>query len=108
MERQLDEEFSRYGTVEKVTIVYDARVSEFFFRPPSIDSLTVSILQTGRSRGFGFIKMSAVDEAAACIEKLNGIVRFFLLHSYYLSTILTPFTSSGNRWTQAPRRLFRD
>ncbi|KAG8889632.1 hypothetical protein FRB98_003435 [Tulasnella sp. 332] len=53
VERQLDEEFGRYGTVDKVTIVYDAR--------------------TGRSRGFGFIKMSAVDEATACIEKLNGI-----------------------------------
>ncbi|KAG9006612.1 hypothetical protein FRB94_000538 [Tulasnella sp. JGI-2019a] len=53
VERQLDEEFSRYGTVDKVTIVYDAR--------------------TGRSRGFGFIKMNTVEEATACIEKLNGI-----------------------------------
>ena len=26
-ERDLDEEFSRFGTVEKVTIVYDQRVS---------------------------------------------------------------------------------
>ena len=31
-------------------------------------------LQTGRSRGFGFIKMGATEEATACIEKLNGIV----------------------------------
>ncbi|KAG8949323.1 hypothetical protein FRC04_008926 [Tulasnella sp. 424] len=53
VERQLEEEFSRYGHVDKVTIVYDAR--------------------TGRSRGFGFIKMAAVEEATACIEKLNGV-----------------------------------
>lgn len=28
VERDLDEEFSRFGRVEKVTIVYDQRVSE--------------------------------------------------------------------------------
>jgi len=52
-ERDLDDEFSRYGRVEKVIIVYDQR--------------------SGRSRGFGFITMSTVDEAARCIEKLNGV-----------------------------------
>jgi len=53
IERDLDEEFSRFGRVEKVTIVYDQR--------------------SDRSRGFGFIKMSTVDEAARCIQELNGI-----------------------------------
>uniref|UniRef100_D8PLH9 RRM domain-containing protein n=1 Tax=Schizophyllum commune (strain H4-8 / FGSC 9210) TaxID=578458 RepID=D8PLH9_SCHCM len=52
-ERDLDEEFSRFGTVEKVTIVYDQR--------------------SGRSRGFGFIRMSTVEEATRCIQELNGI-----------------------------------
>ncbi|KAH7343882.1 hypothetical protein B0J17DRAFT_765038 [Rhizoctonia solani] len=52
-ERDLDEEFSRFGKVEKVTIVYDQR--------------------SDRSRGFGFIKMSTVDEAARCITELNGL-----------------------------------
>ncbi|KAI0786476.1 hypothetical protein C8Q75DRAFT_808454 [Abortiporus biennis] len=52
-ERDLDEEFSRFGRVEKVVIVYDQR--------------------SDRSRGFGFISMSTVEEAARCIEKLNGI-----------------------------------
>ncbi|KAG8218299.1 hypothetical protein J3R82DRAFT_3913 [Butyriboletus roseoflavus] len=52
-ERDLDEEFSRFGRVEKVTIVYDQR--------------------SDRSRGFGFIKMSAVEEATRCIQELNGI-----------------------------------
>lgn len=31
VERQLEEEFSRYGHVDKVTIVYDARVSGLSF-----------------------------------------------------------------------------
>lgn len=35
-------------------------------------------MQTGRSRGFGFIAMSAVEEATACIEKLNGVVSIYL------------------------------
>lgn len=52
-ERDLDEEFSRYGRVEKVTIVYDQR--------------------SDRSRGFGFIKMGTPEEAARCIQELNGL-----------------------------------
>ncbi|KAF8654290.1 hypothetical protein AX16_003549 [Volvariella volvacea WC 439] len=52
-ERDLDEEFSRFGRVEKVTIVYDQR--------------------SDRSRGFGFIKMATVEEATRCIQELNGI-----------------------------------
>ncbi|KIY45966.1 RNA-binding domain-containing protein, partial [Fistulina hepatica ATCC 64428] len=52
-ERDLDDEFSRFGHVESVTIVYDQR--------------------SERSRGFGFIKMSTVEEATLCIQSLNGI-----------------------------------
>lgn len=52
-ERDLEDEFSRFGRVEKVTIVYDQR--------------------SDRSRGFGFIKMSTVEEATKCIQELNGI-----------------------------------
>ncbi|KAH8999425.1 hypothetical protein EDB92DRAFT_2007736 [Lactarius akahatsu] len=52
-ERDLDEEFTRFGHVEKVTIVYDQR--------------------SDRSRGFGFIRMSTVEEATKCITELNGI-----------------------------------
>ncbi|KAJ7590771.1 hypothetical protein C8J56DRAFT_933859 [Mycena floridula] len=51
-ERDLDEEFGRYGRVEKVTIVYDQR--------------------SDRSRGFGFIKMATVEDATRCIAELNG------------------------------------
>ncbi|KAJ7047764.1 hypothetical protein C8F04DRAFT_1060039 [Mycena alexandri] len=53
-ERDLDEEFSRFGRVEKVTIVYDQR-------------------QSDRSRGFGFIKMATVEDATRCIQELNGV-----------------------------------
>ncbi|KAG0700046.1 hypothetical protein DFH29DRAFT_983215 [Suillus ampliporus] len=52
-ERDLDEEFTRFGRVEKVTIVYDQR--------------------SDRSRGFGFIRMSSTEEATRCIQELNGI-----------------------------------
>ncbi|KAF8075983.1 hypothetical protein FPV67DRAFT_1558565 [Lyophyllum atratum] len=52
-ERDLDEEFSRFGRVEKVTIVYDQR--------------------SDRSRGFGFIKMATVEDATRCIQELNGV-----------------------------------
>ncbi|KZV71390.1 RNA-binding domain-containing protein [Peniophora sp. CONT] len=52
-ERDLDDEFSRHGTVEQVTIVYDQR--------------------SDRSRGFGFIKMATVEDAERCIKELNGL-----------------------------------
>jgi len=54
VERDLDEEFSRFGRVERVTIVYDQR-------------------QSDRSRGFGFIKMATVEDATRCIQELNGV-----------------------------------
>ncbi|TFK28639.1 RNA-binding domain-containing protein [Coprinopsis marcescibilis] len=53
-ERDLDDEFSRFGRVENVTIVYDQR-------------------QSDRSRGFGFIRMSTTEEATRCIQELNGV-----------------------------------
>ncbi|WVQ82148.1 hypothetical protein IAT38_004276 [Cryptococcus sp. DSM 104549] len=51
-ERDLEDEFSRFGEVEKVVIVYDQR--------------------TDRSRGFGFITMRATDQATRAIDALNG------------------------------------
>ncbi|WVQ80838.1 hypothetical protein IAT38_002945 [Cryptococcus sp. DSM 104549] len=52
-EEDLEEEFARYGKVEKIVIVYDQR--------------------TDRSRGFGFITMRTTEEAARCIENINGL-----------------------------------
>ncbi len=72
-ERDLDYEFGRYGTVESVHIVYDQRVGELNFFPSGMTLMfSHPHEKSERSRGFGFIRMGSVDEAAACIEKLNG------------------------------------
>lgn len=47
----LKDTFSQFGTVQSATVVKD-KIS-------------------GRSKGFGFVEMSADSEAAAAIEKLN-------------------------------------
>jgi transformer-2 protein len=72
-ERDLDDEFSRFGRVEKVTIVYDQRVCPVH---PWLwaSRYSLSVEQSGRSRGFGFIKMSTVEDATKCIQELNGVV----------------------------------
>ncbi len=51
-ETQLEELFSAHGTVESARVITDR--------------------MTGRSRGFGFVEMSAEDEAKKAIEALNG------------------------------------
>ncbi len=51
-ETQLEELFSAHGTVESARVIADR--------------------MTGRSRGFGFVEMSAEDEAQKAIEALNG------------------------------------
>lgn len=52
-EVDLEDEFNRFGKVDRVTIVYDQR--------------------SDRSRGFGFIKMASIEDAEKCIEGLNGV-----------------------------------
>jgi len=52
-ERDLEDEFSRIGPVEKVAIVYDQR--------------------TERSRGFAFVTMRSTEDATRAIAELNGI-----------------------------------
>jgi len=51
-EESLKEAFSAFGTVESVNIITDR--------------------ETGRSRGFAFVKMSQDDEANAAINGMNG------------------------------------
>lgn len=50
--QQLGEIFSEAGTVSTANVIMDR--------------------ETGRSKGFGFVEMSADSEALAAIEKFNG------------------------------------
>lgn len=51
-EQSLSEHFAGFGQVESVKIITDA--------------------QTGRSRGFGFVKMGSLEEAQKAIQALDG------------------------------------
>lgn len=50
---QLTDLFAEFGTVDSVNVITD--------------------LDTGRSKGFAFVEMSADGEAQAAIQKLNGM-----------------------------------
>lgn len=49
---ELQELFSRFGTVESAQVIEDR--------------------ESGRSKGFGFVEMSSDEEAQAAIQGLNG------------------------------------
>ena len=51
-DQSLVELFSQFGKVESANVIIDR--------------------ETGRSKGFGFVEMSSVDEAQAAIAKLNN------------------------------------
>ncbi|MFZ0428939.1 MAG: RNA-binding protein [Acidobacteriota bacterium] len=51
-DKQLEEMFASYGTVESARVITDR--------------------MTGRSKGFGFVEMSSQEEAQAAIDKVNG------------------------------------
>jgi transformer-2 protein len=82
-ERDLDEEFSRFGRVEKVTIVYDQRVRVAVDGAANVP--LTPFPQSDRSRGFGFIKMATVEDAGRCIAELNGVVSYQVIPSTTLS-----------------------
>lgn len=42
---------------------------------------------TGRSRGFGFVTMSSVEDVEAAAQKLNGYVSFMVL-CFHFNTFL--------------------
>jgi hypothetical protein len=72
-ERDLEDEFSRSGRVEKVVIVYDQRASPHLSLFPFTQ--LIYSLQSERSRGFGFVTMADIADAERAIADLNGIVR---------------------------------
>jgi len=51
----------------------DASLKTYFEQAGAVTSATVIIdKMTGRSKGFGFVEMSADDEAAKAIDMFNG------------------------------------
>ncbi len=53
--------------------VNDERLAEIFAEVGTVESANVVLdKMTGRSRGFGFVEMSTVEEAQKAVEVLNG------------------------------------
>jgi RNA recognition motif-containing protein len=51
----------------------DERLRELFAAAGTVESAAVvTDRDTGRSRGFGFVEMSTVEEAAEAVKKFNG------------------------------------
>jgi transformer-2 protein len=72
-EQALRSVFSQHGDIEKIMMINDRAV-----RCLSLFALTSSpdcvCLQTGRSKGFGFVYFKTVDDAQKAREACNGMV----------------------------------
>lgn len=53
--------------------VTEEELSSFFSQAGQVESVSMIIdRNTGRPRGFGFVEMATVEDAAKAIEQLNG------------------------------------
>lgn len=91
-DRDLHDYFGANGRrVEKALVVYDQRVRASFSAGLDLAHqswlTSLCLLQSGRSRGFGFVTMGSVEEAEAAIAELNGIVSVSLSLSLALAQI---------------------
>ena len=50
----------------------DAALGDIFAEYDASDMAVVSDMNTGRSRGFGFVTMSSAEEAEMVVSQLNG------------------------------------
>ena len=84
-EPDLEEIFSQYGQLERVTVVYDHRVSFFIIYIIRLYKCFVNLsffqlllffffFQHKRSRGFGFVYYTSQEDATRAREATNGMV----------------------------------
>ncbi len=104
-ERELEKEFSKFGQLEKVTVVLDGKVTWYPKWQSNIWPWKwkfCHFFQTGRSRGFAFVYYAHSEDAKAAKETLNDQVNGLIkcLYPTFVSMFFEPyFSSSGNRWS---------
>lgn len=77
------------------------------FNDKAVPRNSYFLLQSDRSRGFGFIRMSTVEEATKCIEELNGVVSFPPFYPFrpWMSQMLMTTTPGTSRPSSSCRLL---
>lgn len=54
----------------------DSDLADIFLTIGEVVSAKVILDRDGRSKGFGFVEMSTIEEAESAIVKLNGTIHF--------------------------------
>lgn len=72
-ETELQHVFSKYGPIEKVSVVKDAKVLFLEMTLSFAQSLFFLCLQTGRSRGFAFCYFESLEDAKVAKEQCTGL-----------------------------------
>ncbi len=77
----LEKIFGEYGTIEKVELIYNRQVRKLGGKGGYLLASTTitTCLQTGRSKGFGFVYFERQEDAEIARLKTNGLVNFVVL-----------------------------
>lgn len=72
-EDKIHEIFSKYGKIKRINVIFDTKVSQFYYCNNFRYDNLATYFQTGRSRGFCFVYFKHLSDARDAKESCSGM-----------------------------------